>query len=249
MFHAYDKATGADIWQTPIPGPQTSLPMTYVHQGRQYVVVGVRGNATAGTGAQLDRVRAAASGAGRRRARGPRPRRGRRGGELDVAGRLQAAQVRLRVGQARSGWEEHSSVSPRRLLVGATAARAAARDGGGRRGRRACVPRVVRELPRAGRRSGAGRRSRARAVQARADRPGSDRHHPEGHPQHRHAGHELQPRAGGARRGLPALGGGVEAQRRGGGRRGARQGGVRRQGRLRHLPSRRRARARVSGRT
>jgi quinoprotein glucose dehydrogenase len=51
VFHAYDKATGADIWQTTIPGPQTSLPMTYLHQGRQYVVVGVRGNAD--TGAQL----------------------------------------------------------------------------------------------------------------------------------------------------------------------------------------------------
>jgi quinoprotein glucose dehydrogenase len=51
FFHAYDKATGAEIWQTPIPGQQTSLPMTYVHQGRQYVVVGVRGTAT--TGAQL----------------------------------------------------------------------------------------------------------------------------------------------------------------------------------------------------
>jgi glucose dehydrogenase len=53
VFHAYDKATGADIWQTAIPGPQTSLPMTYIHQGRQYVVVGVRGNAANGTGAQL----------------------------------------------------------------------------------------------------------------------------------------------------------------------------------------------------
>ena len=53
VFHAYDKATGADIWQTPIPGQQTSLPMTYVHQGRQYVVVGLRGNAAAGSGAQL----------------------------------------------------------------------------------------------------------------------------------------------------------------------------------------------------
>ena len=51
FFHAYDKATGAEIWQTPIPGPQTSLPMTYMHQGRQYVVVGVRG--PTGTGAQL----------------------------------------------------------------------------------------------------------------------------------------------------------------------------------------------------
>ena len=55
VFHAYDKATGADVWQTGIPGPQTSLPMTYVHQGRQYVVVGVRGSAQAGAsfGAQL----------------------------------------------------------------------------------------------------------------------------------------------------------------------------------------------------
>ena len=53
VFHAYDKATGADVWQTAIPGAQTSLPMTYVHDGRQYVVVGVRGNAAAGSGAQL----------------------------------------------------------------------------------------------------------------------------------------------------------------------------------------------------
>jgi len=51
VFHAYDKATGADVWQTAIPGPQVSLPMTYLHQGRQFVVVGVRGNAN--TGAQL----------------------------------------------------------------------------------------------------------------------------------------------------------------------------------------------------
>jgi quinoprotein glucose dehydrogenase len=51
VFHAYDKATGAEIWQTPLPGPQVSLPMTYMHQGRQYIVVGVRGSA--GAGAQL----------------------------------------------------------------------------------------------------------------------------------------------------------------------------------------------------
>ena len=51
VFHAYDKATGADVWQTAIPGPQTSLPMTYLHQGRQFVVVGTRGTAT--SGAQL----------------------------------------------------------------------------------------------------------------------------------------------------------------------------------------------------
>jgi quinoprotein glucose dehydrogenase len=51
VFHAYDKATGAEIWQTPLPGPQVSLPMTYMHNGRQFVVVGVRGNQ--GAGAQL----------------------------------------------------------------------------------------------------------------------------------------------------------------------------------------------------
>jgi quinoprotein glucose dehydrogenase len=51
VFHAYDKATGAEIWQTPIPGPQVSLPMTYMHQGRQFIVFGVRGNAN--QGAQL----------------------------------------------------------------------------------------------------------------------------------------------------------------------------------------------------
>jgi quinoprotein glucose dehydrogenase len=51
VFHAYDKATGAEIWQTPLPGPQVSLPMTYLHNGRQFVVMGVRG--TANSGAQL----------------------------------------------------------------------------------------------------------------------------------------------------------------------------------------------------
>ena len=38
VFRAYDKATGQIIWETPIPaGTQTSLPMTYMHQGRQYI--------------------------------------------------------------------------------------------------------------------------------------------------------------------------------------------------------------------
>jgi len=55
VFHAYDKATGAEIWQAPLPGPQTSLPMTYMHQGRQFVLFAVRGSAQPGaqTGAQL----------------------------------------------------------------------------------------------------------------------------------------------------------------------------------------------------
>jgi len=51
VFHAYDKATGEEIWQTSLPGPQVSLPMTYLHNGRQFIVVGARGTAT--SGAQL----------------------------------------------------------------------------------------------------------------------------------------------------------------------------------------------------
>jgi len=47
FLHAYDKATGAEIWQTPLPGPQVSLPMTYIQNGRQFVVF-----ATGGTGTQ-----------------------------------------------------------------------------------------------------------------------------------------------------------------------------------------------------
>jgi quinoprotein glucose dehydrogenase len=51
VFHAYDKATGQEIWQTPLPGAQSSIPMTYAVDGRQFVVVGVRGSAN--SGAQL----------------------------------------------------------------------------------------------------------------------------------------------------------------------------------------------------
>ena len=57
VLHAYDKATGAEIWQAPMPGVQVSLPMTYMHQNRQFVVLGVRGAAATATspgfGAQL----------------------------------------------------------------------------------------------------------------------------------------------------------------------------------------------------
>jgi quinoprotein glucose dehydrogenase len=45
IFHAYDKATGAEIFQMPMPGPQVSLPMTYMLNGRQFIVLAVRGSA------------------------------------------------------------------------------------------------------------------------------------------------------------------------------------------------------------
>ena len=53
IFHAYDKKTGENVWQAPLPGGrQTGLPMTYMHQGRQYIVMATTG-AQRGTGAQL----------------------------------------------------------------------------------------------------------------------------------------------------------------------------------------------------
>src|SRR6266436_8829471 len=52
IFHAYDKKTGQNVWEAPMPaGPQTALPMTYMHRGRQYLVLAARG--PQGGGAQL----------------------------------------------------------------------------------------------------------------------------------------------------------------------------------------------------
>ena len=74
LLHAYDKKTGEDIAQLPMPGMQTGVPMTYVHQGRQFILVPVATNAAAGTTAQLVAyslpVPAAAPAAGARGQRG-----------------------------------------------------------------------------------------------------------------------------------------------------------------------------------
>jgi quinoprotein glucose dehydrogenase len=52
IFHAYDKQTGENVWQAPLPaGPQTALPMTYMHRGNQYIVLATAG--PPGGGAQL----------------------------------------------------------------------------------------------------------------------------------------------------------------------------------------------------
>jgi quinoprotein glucose dehydrogenase len=46
IFHAYDKATGENVWEMPLPaGPQSSLPMTYMHEGRQYIILATNGRA------------------------------------------------------------------------------------------------------------------------------------------------------------------------------------------------------------
>jgi quinoprotein glucose dehydrogenase len=51
LLHAYDKETGADLAQIPMPGMQTGLPMTYMQNGRQFILVSV-GSAN-GQGPQL----------------------------------------------------------------------------------------------------------------------------------------------------------------------------------------------------
>jgi quinoprotein glucose dehydrogenase len=43
MLRAYDKATGTEVGAVPMPAPQTGSPMTYVLNGRQYLVVAISG--------------------------------------------------------------------------------------------------------------------------------------------------------------------------------------------------------------
>ena len=43
MLRAYDKATGNEVGAVPMPAPQTGSPMTYMLNGRQYLVVAIAG--------------------------------------------------------------------------------------------------------------------------------------------------------------------------------------------------------------
>ena len=43
FLHAYDKKTGENIAQITMPGPQSALPMTYMYQNRQFIVMSVGG--------------------------------------------------------------------------------------------------------------------------------------------------------------------------------------------------------------
>jgi quinoprotein glucose dehydrogenase len=40
-FRAYDKATGKVIWEIEFPAGTTGAPMTYSHQGEQYIAVAI----------------------------------------------------------------------------------------------------------------------------------------------------------------------------------------------------------------
>ena len=44
MFRAYDKQSGRVLWQTELPAGTSGAPMTYLHEGKQYVVVAVSDN-------------------------------------------------------------------------------------------------------------------------------------------------------------------------------------------------------------
>ena len=43
VMRAFDKATGAVVWERPIDTAPRGVPMTYLHDGRQYLVLGVGG--------------------------------------------------------------------------------------------------------------------------------------------------------------------------------------------------------------
>ena len=42
-FRAFDKATGAVAWETELPAGTTGTPMTYMFDGKQFVVVAIGG--------------------------------------------------------------------------------------------------------------------------------------------------------------------------------------------------------------
>ena len=44
MFRAFDKKTGAVAWEMQLPGGTSGAPMTYMLNGKQYIVVAVSWN-------------------------------------------------------------------------------------------------------------------------------------------------------------------------------------------------------------
>ena len=48
LLRAYDKKTGKEVGTVPIPAPQSGSPMTYMVNGRQYIVIAVSGGAYSG---------------------------------------------------------------------------------------------------------------------------------------------------------------------------------------------------------
>jgi quinoprotein glucose dehydrogenase len=48
MFRAWDKTTGRVLWQTELPAGTSGAPMTYMHEGRQYIATAIGGAGFAG---------------------------------------------------------------------------------------------------------------------------------------------------------------------------------------------------------
>lgn len=54
-LRAFDAATGKLLWRANLPVPAQATPMTYIYQGRQFVVIAAGGHGSFGT-AQGDSV-------------------------------------------------------------------------------------------------------------------------------------------------------------------------------------------------
>ena len=48
MLRAYDKATGEEVGAVYLPAPQSGSPLTYMHDGAQYIVLAVSGSTYSG---------------------------------------------------------------------------------------------------------------------------------------------------------------------------------------------------------
>jgi glucose dehydrogenase len=48
ILHAVDKATGEELGEFELPAPGNTAPMTYLHEGRQYIIVSVGGPGSSG---------------------------------------------------------------------------------------------------------------------------------------------------------------------------------------------------------
>ena len=64
MLRAYDKATGKELGAVPMPAGETGTPMTYMHNGKQYIVLAVGGGVASARDNPLDPNQKSAAAAG-----------------------------------------------------------------------------------------------------------------------------------------------------------------------------------------
>jgi quinoprotein glucose dehydrogenase len=73
LLHAYDKKTGENLAEVPMPASSSGVPMTYMYQGRQFVVLAVGGQPAGQIVAFALPVQGGNRGGGRGRGRGAAP--------------------------------------------------------------------------------------------------------------------------------------------------------------------------------